>query len=90
MNKQEFFDIVFPHPKLEELMWNIDNNKLLETRSILQEIIDNTKPPYDFIVDDGEMKIYNARIRQLNNLELLYKDLMKELEKKEIEQIRTH
>ncbi len=75
MNKSDFFDAVFPHPKIEDLMWNLDNNKLLEARSVLADIIDDIKPEYDYLIDDGEMRIYNAKIRQLKKLEGLYTQL---------------
>lgn len=87
MNSQEFFDAVFPHLNLEKLMWYLDNNKYLEARDTLFDIIEDTKPEFEYILDDGEMRIYNAKIRQLKKLDSLYIKLMKQLEEEEIAEV---
>ena len=81
MDKQNFFDTIFPHPLLESLMSHLDKNQFLEARNVLFDIIEDTKPEYEYIKDDGEMIIYNGKIKQLKRLDALYVELMSEIEK---------
>lgn len=86
--KKKVFDILFPHNRLAELIDYLDKGKLLLARSIIHDILIENEPNIDYIRDDGEMIIHNAKVKKYKDISSIYSDVMQEIEKKDEKKIK--
>lgn len=80
MNKKKVFDVIFPHKYLGELMEYLERGRFLLARSVLFDMLQDAEPPIDYVRDDGEMIIHNAKVKRYKDIEEIYNELMHEIE----------
>lgn len=84
------YNSCFPCENLDMLMKYLEEQDILNVRSVLHDITESLKPPTEEIVDDGERIIYNGKVNKYLSVNRLYDKVLEIIEKEEEVETEHH
>ncbi len=84
------FNTCYPCDNLDMLMKYLEEQDTLNARSVLHDITESLKPPFEEIVDDGERIIYNGKVNKYLAVNKLYDKLLELIQKEDKVEVEYH